>query len=246
MLRFASRYTHVPLAVASVVLLLAAITWLLVRRMEGWDSPWSLGAPAPGVVTLPATPPDAAPVVPDRRRTPSGRSPAARPASTRDPGGRVPGAVERYVLESGPYASPDGADEVEDRLSRLGHATVRFRKQDDHRLYVVTLSGFASREEATEATRLLGRGTVVDGAEPAEVVVSRLPSLGDAVAAARPLRARGFEVHVTEALAPTVIYHLRYGRFEKRADAQALHDELVRSGIRSRVVLVQTPPGQSR
>jgi hypothetical protein len=59
------------------------------------------------------------------------------------------------------------------------------------------------------------------------------------VAAARPLRARGFEVRVSEALAPSGEYHLRYGQFTRRADAQAYREALARRGIASRVVKVR-------
>jgi len=69
--------------------------------------------------------------------------------------------------------------------------------------------------------------------------VDRLPSLGEAIAAARPLRARGFEVRVSEALSQAAIYFLRYGQFSTRAQAQALRNELARGGIKSRVVKVR-------
>jgi hypothetical protein len=85
----------------------------------------------------------------------------------------------------------------------------------------------------------LGRGTVVEEAGVPEVVLGRHPSLAAAVAAARPLRARGLDVRVTEALAPGAQYHLRYGQFARRVDAQAYRDALARRGIQSRVVKVR-------
>ena len=247
MLRRVSRYTHLPLAAASILLLVAIIAWLLVHRMRGLDPGWPGGTRSPDVVTIPATQPEPAPTTPSLPGPPADPERAGRSTGRPTPV-RAAAALagEQYVLESGPFTAPEVADAVEDRLNRLGHATVRFRKQDATRFYVVALSGFASREEAQEAARQLGHGTVAEGTETAEVVVARLPSLGEAVSAARPLRERGFEVRVTEALAPTVIYHLRYGRFDKRADAQTLRDELARDGIRSRVLGIQASVFKSR
>ena len=131
------------------------------------------------------------------------------------------------------------ADRLEGELNRLGHSTVRFRKEDTARLFVVTATGFASADEARQAVRELGRGTVVEEAGITEVVLGRHPSLAAAVAAARPLRARGFEVRVSEALAPNGQYHIRYGQFARRADAQAYREALARRGITSRVVKVR-------
>jgi hypothetical protein len=116
---------------------------------------------------------------------------------------------------------------------------VRFRKEDTTRLYVVTATGFFSTDEARQAVRELGRGTVVEEAGIVEVILGRHPSLAEAVAAARPLRARGFEVRVNEALAPGTQYHIRYGQFSRRADAQAYREALAQRGIRSRVVKVR-------
>jgi len=227
---FRWRYTHVPLAAVSVLLLLGAIVGLVVYRVGGWDPPWHFGPPAPGVVALAPSGSEgsAAPSVRARieqRSTPA--DPAASPA--------------HFVLESGPFPSPEVADRTEEQLNRLGHPTVRFRQQDSTRLYVVSLTGFAGRDEALEAARQAGRGSVVDGPEGPEVVVAQLASLGEAVAAARPFRTRGIDVRVTEALAPIVVYHLRYGRFERRVEAQALREELAREGIPSRVVGVPAP-----
>ena len=69
--------------------------------------------------------------------------------------------------------------------------------------------------------------------------MGRHASLSAAVAAARPLRARGLEVRVGEALAPNGQYHIRYGQFARRADAQAYREALARRGITSRVVKVR-------
>ncbi|MBI2467537.1 MAG: SPOR domain-containing protein [Candidatus Rokubacteria bacterium] len=133
--------------------------------------------------------------------------------------GRRPGAAgapppnERYALESGPFTSGEAADRLEDQLNRLGYATVRFRKQATMRLFVVAATGFDSREEARRAAAELGRGTVIETGDGPEVLLDRLPWLGEAVAAARPLRARGFEVRVEAETGPAVIYHIRYGQF---------------------------------
>jgi hypothetical protein len=77
---------------------------------------------------------------------------------------------------------------------------------------------------------------VVEDAGVAEIVLGRHPSLAEAVAAARPIRARGFEVRVREALAPSFVYHVRYGQFARHADAQAYREALAHRGIQSRVV----------
>jgi hypothetical protein len=116
---------------------------------------------------------------------------------------------------------------------------VRFRKEDTTRLFVITATGFASSDEARQAARELGRGTVVEEAGVTEIVLGRHRSLAEAVAAARPLRARGFEVRVNEALTTSGQYHIRYGQFARRADAQAYREALARRGIRSRVVKVR-------
>jgi hypothetical protein len=234
MRRLVSRYTHVPLAAASVVVLAVVIAWLLVDRLGSPWPGWSL--PAPSVVAIPATPESAG------GATPADRPPEPPPpaVSTLPPEPRPPAPpLERYTLESGPFTPGDAADRVEGELNRLGHATVRFRKEDTTRLFVVTATGFLSSEEARQAVRELGRGVVVEDAGGAEVVLGRHPSLAEAVAAARPLRARGFEVRVNEALAPGSQYHIRYGQFAQRADAQAYREALAQRGIRSRVVKVR-------
>src|SRR5207247_9316500 len=131
-------------------------------------------------------------VLPVARR--SGRRLAATRAAAAPP--------LRVALESGPSASPEPEDPMEEQLNQLGHATVRFRHQDLMRLYVVSLTGFAARDEALEAAKQARRGTVVDGPDGPEVVVAQTRALGEAVAAARPFRARGAQVRMTEALAP--------------------------------------------
>lgn len=222
MLRFVPRYTHVPLAVGSVVLLLVTIGWLLALRGDGvWSPAVRLATPTPPVVAIP----------------PSVGSPA--PAAASRPSPRTADPAERYALESGPFATTEAADRFEDQVNRLGHATIRFRKQDVTRLYVVAATGFASTAEAQAATRQLGRGTVVETTGAAEVLLDRLPSLGDAIAASRPLRAQGFEVQVREAVSPAPIYYVRFGRFPRRADAGALAREAAREGVRSRVTRVR-------
>jgi cell division protein FtsN len=234
------RYTHVPLAAVSVLLLLGAIVGLVIHRVGGWDPPWHFGPPAPGVVALAPSGSEGTGAPSVRARPPT--LTAERRSTPMDPAA----ATAPFVLESGPFASPDVADRTEEQLNRLGHPTVRFRHQDSTRLYVVSLTGFAGRDEALEAARQAGRGSVVDGPEGPEVVVAQLPSLGEAVAAARPFRARGIDVRVTEALAPIVVYHLRYGRFERRGEAQALREQLAREGIPSQVVGVPVPVVRAR
>jgi cell division septation protein DedD len=218
------RYTHVPLALASVLVLVLLIAWLLARQVDGL---WRAAPPSVAVVPIAAGPSgDAAPSVLAPATGPPGR-PVARPAAP------------RFALESGPFASPEEADRLEERLNHLGHATVRFRKQEVTRLYVVSLGGFASADEASRIARELGRGVVAATDGGAEVLIDRLLSLGEAVAAARPLRDQGWPVRVTEGLSPTVIYHVRYGQFDSRADAEALGREVARDGIRGQVVKVR-------
>jgi hypothetical protein len=240
MRRLVSRYTHVPLAAASVVVLVVAITWLLVDRLGGPGRGWlGLATPVPSVVAVPAAP-DGPPVsIAPAERAP-GVNPPERPI-TSQPVALRPSAPtpERYALESGPFPPGEAVDQLEGELNRLGHATVRFRKEDTARLFVVTATGFGSSDEAHQALRELGRGTVVEEAGVSEVVLGRYPSLAGAVAAARPLRARGFEVRVSETLAPNSQYLVRYGQFDRRADAQAYREALARRGIRSRVVKVR-------
>jgi len=233
-----SRYTHVPLAAASVVVLAIAITLLLAYRLAGprpgW---WRLTSPSPSVMAVPAAP-----------EAKDGAAPTERPPGLGQVDGsanvsimpRPPAPVpERYALESGPFPPGEAADRLESELNRLGHSTVRFRKEDTTQVFVVTATGFASVDEARQAARDLGRGTVVDEAGVPEVVLGRHPSMAAAVAAARPVRSRGFEVRVSEALAPNGQYHIRFGQFVRRADAQAYRDALARRGIVSRVVKVR-------
>ena len=234
-----SRYTHVPLAAASVVVLAVVIAWLLVDRLGGpWPRWPGLTTAPPSVVAIP-TGPEAG-----DSATPTGPVPEPGPPETPVTGVPVtprvpPPAAERYALESGPFPPGEAADRLERELNRLGHATVRFRKEDTARLFVVTATGFASSDEARAAVQELGRGTVVEDTGTPEVVIGRHPSLAAAVAAARPLRARGFEVRVSEALVPSGQYHIRYGQFARRADAQAYREALARRGIVSRVVKVR-------
>jgi hypothetical protein len=227
------------LAVASVVALAVVIAWLLVDRLGGsWPGWRGLAAPAPSVVTIPAVPDTAGGATPVQQAP--GTGPSEGPARSAPVIALPPvPTAEQYALESGPFAPGEAADRLEGELNRLGHATVRFRKEDTGRLFVVTATGFASSDEARQAARELGRGTVVEEAGVAEIVLGRHPSLAEAVAAARPLRARGFEVRVNEALAPSSQYHIRYGQFARRADAQAYREALARRGIRSRVVKVR-------
>jgi SPOR domain len=227
-----SRYTHVPLGAASVVLLAAVIAWLLVDRP--WPRWRGLSSPLPTVVAVPAVP-DAADGVPSER-APGPGQPEPPPAPVARPPAPTP---ERWALESGPFHAGEAMDKLEAELNGLGHATVRFRKEDTATLFVVTATGFASADEARQAVREIGRGTIVEEAGTSEVILGRHTSLAAAVAAARPLRARGFEVRVSEALAPSGEYHLRYGQFTRRADAQAYREALARRGIASRVVKVR-------
>jgi hypothetical protein len=222
-----TRYTHVPLAAASVVLLVAVLAWLVVDRLGGpWPRWRGLTTPAPPVVAVPAV------ADPDRGAAegPPGGAPVTRPPAP---------ALERFALESGPLPAGEAMDRLEAELNRLGHATVRFRKEDMTTLFVVTATGFASPDEARQAVREIGRGTIVEEAGTSEVLLGRHASLAAAVAAARPLRARGFEVRVSEALAPSGQYHLRYGQFARRDDAEAYREALARRGIASRVVKVR-------
>jgi hypothetical protein len=229
-----SRYTHVPLAAASVVVLAGVIAWLLVDRLGGPWPRWRLTTPPPSVVAIPAAP-DAGDSRAPAEGPPGAGEPTPAPMAPR----LAPPPLERYALESGPFPPGEAADRLEGELNRLGHATVRFRKEDTTRVFVVIATGFATPDEARQAVRELGRGTVVEDAGGPEVVLGRHPSLAAAVAAARPIRARGFEVRVSEALAPSGQYHIRYGQFARRADAQAYREALTRRGIQSRVVKVR-------
>ena len=234
-----SRYTHVPLAAASVVALVVVITWLLTDRLAGpWPRWWGLAAPPPAVVAVPAAPETTDKTAPPER-PPGPGQPDATAANVAVPPSPPAPTPERYALESGPFPPGEAADRLEAELNRLGHSTVRFRKEDTARVFVVTATGFASVDEARQAARDLGRGTVVEEAGVPEIVLGRHPSLAAAVAAARPVRSRGFEVRVSEALAPNGQYHIRYGQFARRADAQAYREALARRGIVSRVVKVR-------
>jgi hypothetical protein len=238
MRRLVSRYTHVPLAAASVVVLAVVILWLLMDRIGGPGPRWpGLATPAPSVVAIPAVPDGTSDATPAERAP--GAGPSGVPAPSVPVVPRPPAPAERYALESGPFVPGEAADRLEGELNRLGHSTVRFRKEDTARLFVVTATGFASSDEARQAVRELGRGTVIEEAGIAEIVLGRHPSLAEAVAVARPLRARGFEVRVNEALVPSSQYHIRYGQFARRADAQAYREALARRGIGSRVVKVR-------
>jgi cell division protein FtsN len=140
------------------------------------------------------------------------------------------------VLESGPFTSADAADRVEDQLNRLGFSTVRFRKHEVRRLYVVAALGFASARDARRAASELGRGAAVETDDGAELQVDRLASMREAIVVARGLRGRGFEVRVDEDLSPAVIYHVRYGQFASQEAADARSGELALFGLASRVV----------
>lgn len=242
------RYTHVPLGLVSVLLIVMLIAWLLERRVDGvWDPAFRIAAPVPVAVSLAAVPapvPTAAPAVPvavepdpatDRAPVVEPPVPAPVPAV---PPPAAPLPVDRYVLESGPFLAADAADRIEDQLNHLGYATIRFRKQEVRRLFVVTATGFASVRDAQRAATEIGRGGVLEGEQGVELAVDRLPSLGEAIAAARPLRGRGFEVRVDQEVSPAVIYHVRYGQFANRAAAEARAEELALFGLVSRVVKV--------
>ena len=69
--------------------------------------------------------------------------------------------------------------------------------------------------------------------------MERLPSLGEAVVAARAVRDRGFEVRVDEDLGPAVIYHVRYGQFPSQLEAEARGEELALFGLTAHVVKVK-------
>lgn len=244
------RYAHVPLGALLLLLLVVTIAWLLERRVDGvWDSALRLATPVPAAVAIvpgpvepaaaappPAVPPPAATApAPPVEPPPLPAAFAAAPA----PVPPAPPPDERYALESGPFTSGEAADRLEDQLNRIGYATVRFRKQATMRLFVVAATGFASREEARRAAAELGRGTVIEPGDGPEVLLERLPSLGEAVAAARPLRARGFEVRVEAETGPAVIYHIRYGQFGSQPAAQARSEELALLGVTARVVKVR-------
>jgi cell division septation protein DedD len=250
------RYTHVPLGLVSVLLVVAIIAWLLERRVDGvWDPALRITAPVPVAVTIIPSPGGAAAAELDRLAVVPEPPPApaeppvrpAEPAPAAEPSVAPPAlsppavvAVEppvaRFVLESGPFTSAETADRVEDQLNRLGFATVRFRKQEVRRLHVVAAVGFASVRDARRAATELGRGSVGEGEDGWEVQLDRLPSLHEAIAVARAVRARGFEARIEPDLSPAVIYHLRYGQFATQAVALARSEELALFGLPSRVV----------
>lgn len=258
MLSLGHRYAHVPLAVLLLLLIVAAIAWLLERRVDGvWDSALRLAAPVPAAVAIVPGPAESGPAGPLPVKPPTAlvtpappapaplasapMPPAETPALPAVPGPptAAPAPDERYALESGPFTSGEAADRLEDQLNRLGYATIRFRKQATTRLFVVTATGFASRDEARRAAAELGRGTVIETDEGPEVLLDRLPSLSEAIAAARPLRARDFDVRVEAETGPAVIYHIRYGQFGSQAAAQARSEELALLGVSPRVVKVR-------
>ena len=247
------RYAHVPLGLVSVLLVVSLIAWLLERTVDGvWDPALRIATPLPAAVTItippgPATLANAAvpegpplatlpepPVVP----APLLAAPEP-PAPLAEPPAPPPPPVERYVLESGPFTSSEAADRIEDQLNRLGFSTVRFRKHEMRRLYVVAAIGFPSAREARRAAGDLGRGSVVEGEDGVELLVDRLASLHEAIASGRALRARGFDVRLEEDLSPAVIYHLRYGQFASQAAADTRSGELALFGLASRTVKVR-------
>jgi hypothetical protein len=247
MISLGRRYTHVPLGLVSVLLVVVLIAWLLERRVDGiFEAALRIAGPVPVAVTLAAPVTSVPPAVtapPDAPR-PTGPAelplePPPVPVAVVPAPAVAPLADERYVLESGPFLSAEGADRVEDQLNHLGYATVRFRKQEVRRLYVVRAVGFASVADARRALDELGRGELVEGDEGTELVVERLATLGEAIVAARPVRKRGFEVRLDDAPSPVVIYHVRYGQFASQAGAEARVEELALFGLVSRVVKVK-------
>ncbi len=226
----ARRYAHVPLGIVSLLLVVAIIAWLLERRVDGiWEPALLIAAPIPPVVSI------ASPAL-SRSDPPVANGPR-EPTAPPPPG--YGARTERYALESGPFRSAETADQRENQLNRLGFATIRFRKQDVARLYVIAATGFASVPDAKRAAVELGSGTVAQADHGAEVLLHRLPLLHDAVVAARALRDRGFEVRVGEEASPTVIYHIRYGQFTTQAAAHARSEEIARLGLSNRVVKVR-------
>jgi hypothetical protein len=218
-----------PVALLAALAALAALGWLAWSRPGLLPPGWPFRAPPPAVVDLPPAP--ASP----RAAGPEPAVSAASPAGVRPAAGQ---SVERWALEAGPFPSAAAADVVEVELNRLGHGTVRFRRQDAARLFVVTLPALASLDEARRLVQQLGRGTIVQQGESVEVRIGQHATLGDAVAEARPLRLRGLEVRVTEALTPSTVYHVRSAPLPGRAEAQALRDTLARLGIAGQVVKI--------
>jgi hypothetical protein len=246
MLTLGRRYAHVPLGLVSVLLVVVLIAWLLERRIDGvWEAALRIAGPVPVAVTLAAPLPPAAPAVAappealpaaDALALPAEPPPVVAPAPVAIAPPVAGAGGERYVLESGPFLSAEAADRVEDQLNHLGYPTVRFRKQEVRRLYVVRAVGLASVGEAQRAADELGRGLVVEGDGGVELIVERLATLGEAIVAARPARARGFEVRIAAAASPVVIYHVRYGQFASQGVAEARGEELALFGLVSRVV----------
>jgi hypothetical protein len=246
------RYAHVPLGLVSMLLIVSIIAWLLERRVDGvWDPALRIANPVPVAVTITPVPAGADAAVPEPPPVPPSvpeSLPLAppgptSPASDRGSGAPSPTAgespAERYVLESGPFTSAETADRIEDQLNRLGFSTVRFRKQQVRRLYVVTVVGLASVRDARRAAAELGRGSIVETDDGIELVVDRLPALSDAIAASRAMRARGFDVRADEDWSPAVIYHLRYGQFGSQAAAHTRSEELGLFGLASRIVKIR-------
>ncbi len=233
-----TRYAHVPLGAASLLLVLALIVWLVGRQLAGlWAPALQVARPIPAAVSIALAPVDAAGSSPPSAPAPTPATPEVRPAPPRMPEPAVE-TPERYVLESGPFASAEAADRLEERLNGLGYATVRFRKQDVRRLYVVAATGFADLAAATRAAADL-RGSAAETEDGAEVVLGRFASLGEAVAAARPARARGLPVRIDAEPVPMPIYHVRYGQFDSRAAARSRAEELALFGIQNRIVRVR-------
>ena len=232
------RYAHVPLGLVCLFALVALILWLLEQRVDApWGSTALTQAPHQTAVPIPAGSPDAS-GAPAADSTPDAPSSAPASAPPAVPTGPVLADGERYALESGPFTSPESADAREEELNRLGFATIRFRKQDLSRFYVVAASGFASTEVARRVADEVG-GAVVAGADGPELVLPRFPSLREAVAAARMLKTRGAEPRVIEEASPTVIYHIRYGQFTSQAAARSRSEELARLRLENRVVKVR-------
>jgi hypothetical protein len=227
------RYAHVPLAVISLLTLLAIISWLLAERFDLWRS---VTRPPSPVVAVPA----GAPVPPDPAAS-GGPGPSV--PATSPPGPARPAAeAERFALESGPFGTPEAADRAEDRLSQLGHATVRFRSHQAHRDYVVAAAGFATVAEAAEAARRLGRGQPRESEGVVELLLHRAPSMGEALAAAGTVQGLGLDVRVREEVTPRVHYVIRYGEFPTRAAAEAHGAAVGEQGVASRVVKLRAAP----
>ena len=248
MLGSVRRYAHVPLGGVILLLIVVVIAWLLERRVDGvWDPALRIAVPVPPAVTIAPSPSEVGPAV---AATHEASTLPVTLGTEPDPIPRVEEPVRaaavapaepapQYVLESGPFTSSVVADRLEDQLSRLGYPTIRFRKQEVMRLYVVVATGFDSTQKARRAAAELGRGSVVEVDGAAQVLLDRATSLGEAIAVARPVRARGYEVRVEEKMAPAVIYHIRYGQFDTQAESEARREALAPLGVQSRVVKVE-------